>query len=174
MARRLFRSTQNKMIGGVCGGLAEYFDTDPSLIRIAAVALLFTFGAGLIAYIIGWIILPRATSMAQLAAGQPYVGNSPATPRADKSGERSRFWSTYFPGLLLVTIGGIFLLKEFFYWLDFHDIWPVILILAGVGIIVVGPWRNSQRDKNADPMNANTPVNSSLATNVEQSGELPK
>ena len=47
------------MIAGVCGGIAEYFDIDPTLVRLLGVILVFSGGAGIIAYIIGWIIIPE-------------------------------------------------------------------------------------------------------------------
>lgn len=57
--KRLFRSKANRKLGGVCGGIAEYFALDPTLIRVLwAVAILFG-GAGLIAYIICWIMIPE-------------------------------------------------------------------------------------------------------------------
>ena len=55
--RKLYRSYTNSMIGGVCGGLGEYFDIDPTLIRIIAVIALLC-GIGLLPYIIMWIITP--------------------------------------------------------------------------------------------------------------------
>lgn len=58
--RRIYRSPQDKMIGGVCGGLARYFDVDPTIIRLIAVVLLLGFGIGLLAYIIAWIVIPVA------------------------------------------------------------------------------------------------------------------
>lgn len=59
MTRRLYRSRTDKMIGGVAGGLAEYFDVDPVFIRIAFVLLLFLSGIGFIAYILLWILVPK-------------------------------------------------------------------------------------------------------------------
>ena len=56
--KRLYRSDTNKILAGVCGGLGEYFDIDPTIIRIIAVILLFGFGTGFVAYIIAWIIMP--------------------------------------------------------------------------------------------------------------------
>jgi phage shock protein C len=56
--KRLYRSTKNKVLGGVCAGIAEYFNIDPVIVRIIAVLLLFS-GAGLIAYIVAWIIVPK-------------------------------------------------------------------------------------------------------------------
>ncbi len=57
---RLYRSQTDKMIGGVCGGLAEYLDIDPTLIRLVFVILLFTPLHGAIVYLILWIITPVA------------------------------------------------------------------------------------------------------------------
>ncbi len=57
-SRRLTRSSTDKKIGGVCGGLAEYFDLDPTLIRVIWVLLVLCGGTGLLAYIILWIVLP--------------------------------------------------------------------------------------------------------------------
>jgi phage shock protein C len=57
--KRLFRSRKHKIIGGVCGGISEYVKWDPVLVRLIFVALLFCSGGyGLLAYIIGWIIIP--------------------------------------------------------------------------------------------------------------------
>jgi phage shock protein PspC (stress-responsive transcriptional regulator) len=58
--RRLFRSSANKVIGGVCGGLGEYFDIDPNVIRLIAVLLVFFGGLSLWVYIIMWIVLPQS------------------------------------------------------------------------------------------------------------------
>ncbi len=56
--KKLYRSRNNRMIFGVCGGLGEYFDIDPTLVRL--VWLLFAFwGAGILAYLIAWIIIPE-------------------------------------------------------------------------------------------------------------------
>jgi phage shock protein C len=57
--KRLYRSTTHKVIGGVAGGLGEYLDIDPVLIRIALVAACFFGGVGFLAYIIAWIIIPE-------------------------------------------------------------------------------------------------------------------
>ena len=60
MNKRLYKSMENKMICGVCGGIAEYFDIDPTLIRLAAAAItLFSIGTGIIAYIVAAIIIPN-------------------------------------------------------------------------------------------------------------------
>lgn len=56
--KRLFRSDSNKVIAGVCGGLGEYFDVDPTMIRVIMVILMFGFGTGFLAYIIAWLVMP--------------------------------------------------------------------------------------------------------------------
>ena len=58
--KKLFRSKKNRMIAGVCGGIGEYSNVDPTLIRLLwALITLFSLGAGVIAYIIAWIIIPE-------------------------------------------------------------------------------------------------------------------
>ena len=61
MKKRLYRSKKDKMLAGVCGGLAEYFDVDPSLVRLATVLLCLYAGTGLLVYIITAIIIPEAS-----------------------------------------------------------------------------------------------------------------
>ncbi len=61
MQKRLYRSRTNRMIAGVCGGIAEYFNTDPTLIRIIAVVFLIAFNiAAIIGYLVMAIIVPLA------------------------------------------------------------------------------------------------------------------
>lgn len=58
MEHRLYKSTKNKMVNGVCGGIAEYFGIDPTLIRLGWVLLCAMGGSGFLAYIIAAIIIP--------------------------------------------------------------------------------------------------------------------
>jgi len=58
MEKRLQRSRTEKMIGGVCGGIAEYFSVDPTIVRILWVIITLLGGAGLLLYIILWVIMP--------------------------------------------------------------------------------------------------------------------
>lgn len=60
MAKRLYKSRKNKMIDGVCGGIAEYFNMDPTIVRIIAVIIGCIKGAGIIAYIIACFVIPYA------------------------------------------------------------------------------------------------------------------
>lgn len=69
--KRVYRSETEKMVGGVCGGLGEFFNIDPTLLRIAFAAGTLINGFGLIAYIIGWIIIPIESKVGRsLAASE--------------------------------------------------------------------------------------------------------
>ena len=58
--KRLFRSRTDRILGGICGGLGTYFDTDPNIIRILWVALtIISVGVGVIVYIVTWILIPE-------------------------------------------------------------------------------------------------------------------
>lgn len=58
MNKRLYKSRNDKMLGGVCGGIAEYFDIDPTLVRLGWVLFCALGGSGILAYIIAAIIIP--------------------------------------------------------------------------------------------------------------------
>ena len=57
--KRLVRIKGGKMLGGVCGGIAKYLDIDPVIIRLLWVAFTLLYGAGLLVYIIAWILIPE-------------------------------------------------------------------------------------------------------------------
>lgn len=63
--RRLYRDTENSVLGGVCNGLGHYFDVDPVWFRLAFVLALFIFSTGILIYIILWIIIPKANTIAE-------------------------------------------------------------------------------------------------------------
>ncbi len=63
MKKRLYKIEQGKMLDGVCGGIAEYFDVDPTLIRLAWVLFSACAGGGIIAYIIAAIIIPKKSDV---------------------------------------------------------------------------------------------------------------
>lgn len=64
MARKLYRSTTNRKIWGVCGGLGDYFDIDPVLIRIILVVMALSGGSGLLLYILLAIFVPKGSASA--------------------------------------------------------------------------------------------------------------
>ena len=61
--KKLYKTEQDKIICGVCGGIAEYFDVDPSLIRVITIALCFMGGGGILAYLIIACILPKKSDL---------------------------------------------------------------------------------------------------------------
>lgn len=58
--KKFYLSRSDKKLGGVCGGIAEYFGIDSLIVRIIFIVLLFGYGVGLLAYILLWILAPRA------------------------------------------------------------------------------------------------------------------
>ncbi len=122
MAKRMYLSNQNKVIAGVGGGLGEYFDIDPVLIRVAFVVLTFLHGFGLLAYIVAWIAMPRVPA-------SEVVVESVAKPEPSPLRK-------FLPGIALVVIGLIFLLERSFYWFEWRYIWPVLVIVAGLALIL--------------------------------------
>jgi phage shock protein C len=118
MDKKLYRSRKNSMIAGVCGGLGEYFNVDPIIMRLAAVILVFADGIGLLAYIIAWIVIPRNPEMeAEVVAPQ-----------------RSEL-NRLLPGLALILVGLIFLLNNLIPWFHFSHLWPLVLIALGIVIL---------------------------------------
>jgi phage shock protein C len=121
-SKRLYRSQSNKMIAGVCGGIADYFEIDPTLIRLIVVAIALFGGVGLLAYIAAIFIVP----------------NNPEEVHSENSSEnlikdKSLFW-----GSLLIIFGLFFLLRQmgFFYGFEFWRIpwqmvWAAFLIIIG-------------------------------------------
>lgn len=62
-SKRLFRSTTNKKLCGVCGGIGEYFNMDPTIVRIIWLIITFAGGAGLLAYLICALIIPEESGI---------------------------------------------------------------------------------------------------------------
>ncbi len=60
MTRRLYRNTREAMVGGVCAGLAEYLNLDPTIVRLIFVLMALLGGHGILVYLILWIVIPPA------------------------------------------------------------------------------------------------------------------
>lgn len=63
MSKRLYKSSDDIMVAGVCAGIAEYFDIDPTLVRLAWVLFILAGGSGILAYLIAAIILPKRSDV---------------------------------------------------------------------------------------------------------------
>jgi phage shock protein C len=127
--KRLYKSRMNRMIDGVCGGVAEYFRLDPTLVRIAWVLLTLLGGSGILLYIAGMIIMPT----------NPAISTPMESPsNTGSSSSNHRVW-----GILLVVVGSLWLMSNLGLW---HRWWgfswdlmlPAALILAGVAFLFGG------------------------------------
>lgn len=75
--KRLYRSGTERILGGVCAGIGEYAEVDPTIVRLIWVVLtLLSFGVGLVAYIIAWIIIPEERNEPEQNPEQPAAGGS--------------------------------------------------------------------------------------------------
>ena len=142
MHKRLYRSNTNKMLGGICAGLADYFDLDPVLVRlIALVGFFASMGTATIVYIIAWIIVPDYNEMmaqqrhSPNQQGQPNQSAPPPPPEATNENPK---WHSLIPGLVLVGLGALLLVREYVHWYNLEEFWPVLLILVGAGMIFFG------------------------------------
>jgi phage shock protein C len=83
MEKKLYRSHTNMMVAGVCGGVAEYFDIDPTLVRIGAVLLAWvTSGAGVLLYLAMAFIIPKAPGAPRTTAGSDPLATPVKEPAA--------------------------------------------------------------------------------------------
>jgi phage shock protein C len=147
--RRLARSTTDRMWAGVCGGLAEYFDVDATLMRIIWVAVtIFTHGLGVPVYILLWLVMPRADRVDRSAAPssetaatptstseeQPYWNGWPPVADANHHAHRQRSM-----GAALLVLGALFLASNFgwFNWIniDWRMTWPLVLVAIGIALL---------------------------------------
>ncbi|MFB6204411.1 MAG: PspC domain-containing protein [Candidatus Nanohaloarchaea archaeon] len=63
MADRLYRSESDRILGGVCGGIAEVYDLDPTVVRLVTLLLVLGAGSGLLVYLIAWLIIPTESEV---------------------------------------------------------------------------------------------------------------
>ncbi len=111
------------MVAGVCGGLAEYLGIDPVLIRLITILLVFA-GIGLPAYIVAWIIIPEEPRTAEEAV-EPTEVNAELHQRRVKRNT----------GILLIVVGIVLLIDQFFPFWDLFKLWPLVLVLIGVYLL---------------------------------------
>ncbi len=154
--KRLYRSRSDKVIGGVCGGIASYFSVDPILIRLFFILMFFAEGAGILAYIIAWIIIPLQPSTVdevepdfeikdetaedetekaerEERKEEAEKGRTPESRRKSRGSSRQRYL-----GIFLLIAGLFFLVDIWFPRLSFRPLWPIIFIIIGVVLLVRG------------------------------------
>ncbi len=154
MEKRLLRSRRKKVFAGIAGGLAEYLDVDPVIIRVLLVLITIFHGVGLFIYIIMWIIIPEEPidmSFAQKGEndysefGKPFsedfkqsansvfdeakVAAQQVRNSAKSSNSRIVF------GAILIFIGLVFLFERFFSFIDFEFVFAIGLIVLGLSLL---------------------------------------
>jgi phage shock protein C len=141
---RLYRSRDDRMLTGVAGGVAELLDADPSLIRLVwAVLVVLSGGLALLVYVVMAIVVPeRPVGMAPPGAAVAPDGSTvpPGTAPSPRAGRRTpddAMRGGLIAGLLLIVIGGFFLLRQLIPSFDLGAWWPVAAIGLGIVLIVL-------------------------------------
>ncbi|MDH4116637.1 MAG: PspC domain-containing protein [Acidimicrobiia bacterium] len=125
-SQRLYRSRTEKMIGGVAGGLGEYFALDPLWFRLGFVILALGGGSGVAIYLIAWLLIPERPT-----------GEEPV------AGAAMSMAGTAIIGVALVVLGGIALVNELLP--DFgRFVWPLGLVLVGAVLLIGGVSRDTR------------------------------
>jgi phage shock protein C len=119
-SKRLYRSTSQRVVAGICGGLGEYFDTDPIWFRIGFVILALGGGSGILAYLLMWIIVQPAPE-----------GYAPS------SAQRGSLPGAAIVGLVFMVVGTVAFVNTAAPWLGPY-VWPVVLVLGGVALLLGG------------------------------------
>lgn len=143
--RRLYKSEKDKVIDGVCGGIAEYLSIDPVVVRLIFVLLAIFGASGIIIYIILMLILPKRSQISSAEStvkdnaeemGRRVKENAQEFAKRVESsnlGQHSQAWL----GLIILALGVYFLLGNFavFPKFDLWKLWPVVLVLVGFSIL---------------------------------------
>ncbi len=125
--KRLFKSRANKIIAGVCGGLAEYFDVDPVIMRVLFVLLAFFGGSGFILYIACAIIMPKPVID---------VAGMEASVESRSTNARKLFGIALIIGGAIILFSNLGLFSFLHMWdISWSLVFPVLLILLGMAII---------------------------------------
>lgn len=134
-SKKLYRSKSDRIIAGVCGGLGEYLDIDPIFIRLAFVLLTIFGGAGILIYIIMFLIVPEEEDQAQAKTEgvNPEIhSNSTLYKSHHSDNSRGRAIAAF----ILILTGLLFLSNSFFpNVFSFNKLWPLLLIVIGIIIL---------------------------------------
>ncbi|MGB9824932.1 MAG: PspC domain-containing protein [Candidatus Hydrothermia bacterium] len=122
--RKLRRKRTGRVLGGVCAALADYFQIDVSIIRLVMVLLALYSGAGILFYILAWIIIPEEE-----------VSGEEKTDTKDVS-EPSNDNTKLLGGILILLLGILILIRNVVGFPPFSMIWPAFLIVLGIWLII--------------------------------------
>ncbi|EHQ25290.1 PspC domain-containing protein [Mucilaginibacter paludis] len=139
MENKLYRDEHRKVIGGVCAGLANYFNVDVSLVRVVFVLALLLKGGGFLIYFILWAVIPARPfyTVDDQFFTPPLKQPEPFVPA-----KKTISTGSLIGGIVLIMLGGYLLLEEYDIIpdLDFDKFWPVVLIVIGL-VLMFGFWR---------------------------------
>lgn len=157
--KRLYRSAKSKVFGGVAGGIAEYFDIDPIIIRLLFVIIAFAGGGGAIVYLILWIALPLepiTPFTMNMGSGEPFNSTNPGdqstsdfstgTSNPFEIPVKSENRNGLIGGIVLISLGVIFLANRFIPNINFGDLWPLVLVVLG-GVLIATSFAERKSDK---------------------------
>lgn len=128
MEKKLQRDTRNKVIGGVCAGLANYFGMDASLLRLLLALMILFAGSGFWLYIILWIVMPAGDPQVTRENGDAIMSDISEPTKINKG--------SLVIGLVLIGLGGLGLLHRFVPSFSWQMLWPVFLIVLGIILII--------------------------------------
>lgn len=136
--KKFERSSTNRVIGGVCAGLADYLNLDIALMRVLFVVAAFCGSFGFWLYIILWIVIPsqKLLNFDNMQQEETTIDITPDEKRGSNKGAITI-------SIILIVIGLIALMDNFLYIDWIWKLWPVILIALGVVIII-----NTQKNRN--------------------------
>ena len=136
--RNLRRSKEHKIIAGVCGGIAEYFETDPVLVRLIFLAIALMAGSGVVLYLLLIVVIPEhgeKTSIVEKELGKLKEDfNREEMPKRKHDEHYSHTKGVF--GFFLIIIGLMVLMDNFFPELHVSSFWPMILIFLGLTIMM--------------------------------------
>lgn len=141
--KKLYRSDTDKIIFGVCGGLGEYFEIDPLIIRIIFIILAFASGSGVIIYLILAVLMPREDDKS-VKSNKKNIREEAQKMTQDLVGEiRDKKWMGGFKdilGLIIVIVGISILVRELFKldlfaWINWGLVFALLLIFLGFKVL---------------------------------------
>jgi phage shock protein C len=142
--KRLYRSKENRMIFGVCGGLGEYFEVDPLIIRILFILLSLTAGSGIILYLILAVIIPNEGVKEKTKGKKDLIEETQEkTQELAQEIKKHGAWisnARNIFGLVIILIGFNLLFEQIFKyspfaWVNWGIFWSAIIIILGLRLI---------------------------------------
>jgi len=149
MAKRLYRNDSEKVIGGVCAGLAEYFDIDVVIIRIIFVATALIWGTSILLYLILWIAIPRKSIINVPKPSAEDKTEAPDTTpptQTQAEAQKSNKYREVF-AVILIIIGIYATLNNVVYWWSDKLALPILLITIGLLILLYPSGKQKETKK---------------------------